>query len=545
MKGIPRLLSGPAWLALLAGLAAAFAHPPFGALPGILGYGLLFALVDQTDGDYPLRSAFWRAFLAGVAYFAVGCWWVAEAFLVDAAEQGWMAPFAVVLLAAGLALFWGLGGLLYRALRPRDTLLKVLVFAGALSLLEWMRGHVLTGFPWNLPGETWRAGSPPSQAAALVGAYGLTWITLAAMAALAVPFAFGWRRSTWSLFGGGLAVVFALYGYGFWHLSHGDGPAAGPLVRVVQPDVRQEAKYDADKFQDIVGRYLRLTAQPSALEAPPRAGAPARAAEPDIVIWPEGAIPAAANDVLNPNLWIYPAIVKALKPGQILLMGTYRVDERAVKPTYYNSLYALRRDGDGLTVLGIYDKHRLVPFGEYMPASKLMKAIGFQKLVHVAEDGFSPGPAPHPMPLVGFGLVQPLICYESLFPNLVREGARLAGARPGWIVNVSNDAWFGQTSGPWQHLNLASYRAIEEGLPIVRATPTGVSAVIDAEGRRLQTLGLGKSGVIDATLPGARLRPTAFGRYGETAFWMMIVLSAVALVPAVRRRVRRRPVRAA
>jgi apolipoprotein N-acyltransferase len=529
---MPRILSGPAWLSLLAGVCAALAHPPFGLLPGILGYGLLFATVDETDGDSPLRSAFWRAFLAGTAYFAISCWWVAEAFLVDAAEQGWMAPFAVVLLASGLGLFWGFGGLLYRALRPRDSILKVLVFAGALSLLEWTRGHILTGFPWNLPGETWRAGSPPSQAAALVGAYGLTWITLAAMAALAAPFALGFRRSTWSLLAGGIALVIGLYGYGFWHLSHGQGRTAGPLVRVVQPDVRQESKYDTDKFVDIVNRYLRLTVQPSA-----------SGKTPDVVIWPEGAIPTSINELLNKsvNRNLYRAMVGALKPGQILLMGTYRLDEKAVRPTYYNSLYALRRDGDDLTVLGVYDKYRLVPFGEYMPADKLMTAIGFKKLVHVAEDGFTPGPQPRPMLVAGLGLLQPLICYESLFPGFVREGGRLVGGQVGWIVNVSNDAWFGQTSGPWQHLNLASYRAIEEGMPIVRATPTGVSAVIDAQGRPLQTLALGKQGVIDAPLPAARLHPTAFARYGESGFWIMIGLSAAALAPAARRRRPNRP----
>jgi apolipoprotein N-acyltransferase len=211
-----------------------------------------------------------------------------------------------------------------------------------------------------------------------------------------------------------------------------------------------------------------------------------------------------------------------------------------VKPTNYNSLYALRRDGDALTVLSVYDKYRLVPFGEYMPASKLMGAIGFKKLVHVADDGFSSGPPPQALPVQGYGLVQPLICYESLFPGFVREGARKSGARPAWIVNVSNDAWFGQTSGPWQHLNLASYRAIEAGVPIVRATPTGVSAVIDAEGRPLQTLGLGKFGVIDARLPPARPRPTAFSLYGETGFWIMIGLSGAALVPAAHRRTRRK-----
>ena len=531
----PRVLSGPAWLALLAGLCAAFAHPPFGILPGILGYGLLFAVVDQTDGPRPKRSAFWRAWLAGVGYFAVSCWWVAEAFLVDAAEQGWMAPFAVVLLAAGLGLFWGLGGLLYRALRPKDTLLKVLVFAAALSILEWTRGHILTGFPWNLPGETWRAGSPPSQAAALVGAYGLTWITLFAMAALAAPFAFGFRRSTWSLLASGIAVVIGLYGYGFWHLSQGDGPPPGQVVRVVQPYVPQEAKYDNAKFNDIFARYLRLTAQPTASGRPP-----------DVVIWPEGAIPLVPiDDVLRPDpkIGVHEAVVSALKPGQILLIGTYRFDARAVKPTLYNSLYALRRDGDDLTVLGSYDKYRLVPFGEYMPASQLLTVIGFKSLVHVADIDFSSGPRPRPMLVAGLGLLQPLICYESLFPGFVRDGGRLVGGRAAWIVNVSNDAWFGQTSGPWQHLNLASYRAIEEGMPIVRATPTGVSAVIDAEGRPLETIGLGKSGVIDAPLPGARLHPTAFARYGEAAFWIMMGLSVVALVPAVRQRTRRRSAR--
>ena len=531
------MLSGPAALSLLAGFAAALAHPPFGFLPGLLGYGLLLAMVDRSDAAHPLRSAFWRAFLAGTAYFAIGCWWVAEAFFVDAAEQGWMAPFAVVLLAAGLGLFWGLGGLVYRALRPSHPVLKVLVFAGALSLLEWMRGHVLTGFAWNLPGETWKAGSAPSQAAAMVGAYGLTWITLFAIGALAAPFAFGRRRSSWTAFVGAVVLIAGLYGYGAYHLSHGGSWIAdGPTVRVVQADVRQELKYDPEKFQDIVFRYLRLTAQPlSQPSLRTLKGPPPSPGFPDIVIWPEGSIPAAANDVLRPSSWTYDAIAGALRPGQILLMGTYRLDERAVRPTYYNSLYVIRREAVGLKVLGVYDKYRLVPFGEYMPAETLMSAIGFKKLVHVADDGFTPGPRPQPLSAPGLPTVQPLICYESLFPGFVSAGARLSGQRAQWIVNVSNDAWFGQTSGPLQHLNLASYRAIEEGLPIVRATPTGVSAVIDAEGRPLRTLGLGKSGVIDAPLPGPRLERTSYSRYGETFFWLMLVLSGLSALTQRRR----------
>ena len=167
--------------ALCAGLAAALAHPPFGVLPGLLGYAVLMALLDAA-GPRPLRSAFLRGWLAGLGYFAVSCWWIVEPFFVDAKNQAWIAPIALPLMAGGLALFWGLAGLAYRWIAPRGAA-RLIVFAGCLALTEWLRGHVLTGFPWDLPGETWRAGSMPSQAASLVGAYGLTWFTVALSAA--------------------------------------------------------------------------------------------------------------------------------------------------------------------------------------------------------------------------------------------------------------------------------------------------------------------------------------------------------------------------
>jgi apolipoprotein N-acyltransferase len=517
--------SRPTWLSLLAGAACAFAHPPFGFLPGLLGYGLLLAMLDRAGGDRPIRSAFWRGWLAGSAYFLIGCWWVAEAFFVDAAHQGWMAPFAVAGLACGLGLFWGAAGAMYRAVRPPDPFLKVLVFAGVLCLMEWLRGHVLTGFPWNPPGETWKAGSAPSQAASLVGAYGLSWLTVAAMAALTAPFVFGRRSSSWSLLAAGAALVVALYAFGAVRLAH---PAQtrpdAKWVRVVQADVRQEAKYDTGKFQSIVVRYLRLTAQRAA-----------GGHSPDIVIWPEGALPVSANDLFRPDAWTSAAIADALTPGQILLIGAYREDLAVTPMAYYNSLFALRRDPYGLTPLAQYDKFRLVPFGEYLPLETVLAPLGVKKMVHVG-DGFTAGPRPRPMSAPGIPRVQPLICYESLFPGFTRQGAVLEGARADWIVNVSNDAWFGRTSGPRQSLNLASYRAIEEGLPMVRATPTGVSAVIDAYGRPLPgaLLPLGALGVIDAPLP-SPLPETPFGRFGDTAFWILMGLSAVALIPAMRR----------
>lgn len=498
--------SGPL-LALLAGVAAALAHPPFGVLPGLLGYAALMRLLDDADARRPLRSAFWRGWLAGVGYFGLGTWWIGEAFLVDAANQGWMAPFAVTAMATGLALFWGLAAAVYRRLRP-SSVWRILTFAGAFAALEWTRGHILTGFPWNLPGETWRAGSWPSQFAAVVGAYGLTWITLAIAAAPAV-----WRQGRAgkaALAAAGAGLV-ALYGYGGVVASRPEAPASATTVRIVQADIQQDLKWDAVRFSQIVQAYVSLTAAPYK-------GKPA-----DIVIWPEGALPAATNDYLAPGTWVRQAIVDSLKPGQLLLIGGYRYTGPPQAPIYYNSLVALRRTQADIEVVGVYDKHRLVPFGEYLPAEAFLKAIGFESLVHLG-DGFSVGPRPAPLRLGPDLLVQPLICYESLFPGLARPDA---GVRV--LINVSNDAWFGVTSGPLQHLNLASYRAIESAKPILRATPTGVSAIIDSHGRITpgDRLLLGQTGVIDAQIP-AMGEVTPFDNFGSWPFVFLVLISMVA-----------------
>jgi apolipoprotein N-acyltransferase len=510
MSRLPSLSGrGPTALAALAaGAAAAFAHPPFGVLPGLLGYALLLWSLDSANPSRPLRSAFWRGWLAGLAYFFIGVWWVTEAFMVDAEHQGWMAPFAITLLAAALACFWGAAGLLYRWARPQGWT-RVLVFAGALSLLEWLLGHPL--FPWNLPGETWRAGSAPSQLASVVGAYGLTWITLAICASPALLLERGGRKPALWVNGMALAALLGLYGYGFSRLpgvsATAAAPAPSPLVRVVQANVAQSAKYDEASFRDIVDRYVALTARPA-----PQT--------PDIVVWPEGAIPTAVEDYLAPGTWTRQAILGALKPGQTLILGGYRIAGTNEKPIYYNSLFVLRRTADSLALEAVYDKHRLVPFGEYLPLEDLMTRIGFKQLVHVG-DGFTAGPRPHPIAGSATPAFLPLICYESLFPGYsLRSGPH----PPRWIANLSNDAWFGTTSGPWQHLNLASYRTIEEGLPMVRATPTGVSAVIDSYGRPVASLGLSRQSVIDVRLP-ISLARTPYSRLGDSPFWLLILLS--------------------
>ena len=501
-----------ALLALACGGLAAIAQPPFGFLPGLLGYALLAHLVDAAPEARPLRAAFWRGWLCGFAYFFIGCWWVAEAFMVDARGQGWMAPFAACLLPAGLGLFWGAAMALYRLLRPERPW-RWLVFAAAMTVMEWLRGTLLTGFPWNLPGETWAAGGAISQTASLVGAYGLTWITLAGASAFAAVMAGPTRISRAAPPLLALAVLAGMWGFGELRLRHAVAPsAAGPLVRIVQPDVPELDKYSGDNVRSIFVKYVSLTA------------APARRA-PDIVLWSEGAIPLSAEDILAPGLGWSQIIQQSLHPGETLMFGAYRQAGRPPAEHFYNSLVAVRSNDARLQVTGVYDKYKLVPFGEFIPAKEILGPLGFKDLAHLT-DGFDFGARPHPIAPAGIPPAQPLICYESLFPDLVREAVNSGPVRPRWIVNVSNDAWFGVTSGPLQHLNQASYRAIENGLPIARATPTGVSAMIDAYGRILpgQSLGLGKSGDIDALLPPA-LPISTYGRVGEAPLAALLILS--------------------
>ena len=505
-------------LALLTGVATALAHPPFGILPGLLGYPLLMLLAERSGS---VRGAFWMGWLAGFGYFGVGCWWVAEAFLVNP-DQAWMAPIAGSLLPAGIGLFWGAAMALYRRLAPAGVV-RVLVFAASFALLEWLRGHVLTGFPWNPAGASWAAGSAGSQFASVVGVYGLGFVTVGAVAAFAVLLGDGTRKARLGVALGGVVVLAALVIGGMVRLGGAELRNTDTLVRIVQPHIEQESKWSPETYRSIVDRYVNLTASPGA-------------ALPDVIVWPEGALPASFNDVFAPNSPDGPAIADAVQPGQTLLLGLARGEAGPDgRGRYFNSLFALADEGAaGLRVTAVYDKYRLVPFGEFLPLGDLMGSLGVRSLVHMPAD-FSAGPRPAPINLPNAPRVQPLICYESLYPGFTPGSA----GRPQWIANVSNDAWFGATSGPIQHLNLASYRAIETGLPVARATPTGVSAMIDPWGRVVEgaRLGSGESGVIDVLLP-QPVGVTLYGRFGDLFFWLMVLggLAPAALAFARSRR---------
>jgi apolipoprotein N-acyltransferase len=502
-------------LALGAGVLAALVHPPFGFLPGLVAYPLLMLLAERSA---TVRGSFWVGWLSGFGYFLVGCWWVAEAFLVNPA-QAWMAPFAASLLPAGVGLFWGVASALYRRFASVGVT-RVLVFATFFCLLEWLRGHVLTGFPWNPAGAGWAAGSAVSQFASVAGVYGLGLVTVAAAASFAPLAAGRLSRAKAGVALAGMLTLAALFLGGTVRLMGAEVQETRTRVRIVQPDIDQASKWTPEAYRSIVDRYVALTAGPGTQR-------------PDLIVWPEGALPASFNNVFSPGEPSGAAISAALQPGQTLLAGFSR-GERDPEggARYFNSLVALHDEGgEGLRVAAIYDKHRLVPFGEFLPLGGVMGALGIRSLVHMPAD-FSAGPTPAPIDLPNGPRVQPLICYESLYPGFTPAGV----GRPEWIVNVSNDAWFGATSGPIQHLNLASYRAIETGLPVVRATPTGVSAIIDPWGRVIdgQRLDSGQSGVIDAWLPGPT-EPTLFGRLGDLPFWLMVLAGLMPLL------IRRRP----
>ncbi|MFM1958561.1 MAG: apolipoprotein N-acyltransferase [Pseudomonadota bacterium] len=509
---MPSRASAAAALAALAGgLLAALAFPPIGFLPGLAGFALVLWSLSRP-APHPVRAAALRGGLAGLGYFAVSVSWIVEPFLVDERTYGWMAPFALVLMAGGLSLFWAAAGAAWRRFGARG-LPGLLTFAACLSGAEWLRGHVLTGFPWNLPGEAWPAGSPLSQGAALVGAYGLTWATLVLCASPAWILGPGdqVRRAARAA---AVAIAFlALHAWGQAWIAAAPAAPSGPLVRIVQADIDQKTKWRPENLEGIFRTYLDLTARPSATP-------------PALVIWPEGALPAVINDLLAPGSPWRAALAQALAPGQVLAMGANRVElDPGDALAYHNSLIFLEGTGQDLALAGVYDKHRLVPFGEFMPLGDLAGRIGLRSLVHMPED-FTAGPPPAPLSIPGLPAVQPMICYEALFPGFTRVAAIRGGSRPDWILNVSNDAWFGRASGPWQHLNIARYRAIEEGLPIVRSTPTGVSAVIDSSGRTVgPVLGLGASGVIDLPLPPPR-PPTPYARLGDLPFLLLLVLSA-------------------
>lgn len=479
-------------LALIAGAAMTLGQVPF-SQPWVLFLALpvLVWLLDAAPGPGAAAAAGWAA---GFGYFVTGLYWIGNAFLVDAERFAWMMPFAVSLLPAFLGLFWAAAFALARRLWPARRWWRVLPFAAALTLVEYARGNVLTGFPWGLPGYAW-VETPLMQAAAWIGPFGVTFATL-----LLVPLVLlGLAERPRAVAAGALAVLAGFWLGGAWRLETAPSTGGGPVLRVVQPNAEQRLKWREDYAQLFYRRLLDSTAAPPN----PALGPPAA------VIWPESAVPFLP--AYQPERR---AEIARAAGGAPVILGAVHGERGPERDRYFNSVMAIRPDG---SLGGRYDKHHLVPFGEYLPYPWLFAPLGFEKLVPGA--GFTPGPGPSIMEVAGLPPFSPVVCYEMIFPDEVVP----VGARPAWILQVTNDAWFGSWGGPQQHLAQARIRAIEQGLPVVRAANTGISAVIDAQGRITDSLPLGTDGYIDAALPPA-LVPTPYARTGDLPAMALVLL---------------------
>lgn len=500
-KTARRRLASPGAFVLDLGLGATAA---LGQAPWGLWYLTVVAMAVicwRVAGARDARRATWHALAAGFGHFALAMSWIVEPFLVEADIYGWMAPFALFFMALGGAMFWAVPAWL-AAQFSHDTSRRAVAFAGLIVLSDWLRGWLFTGLPWALTGHVWIA-TPAGQTAATFGSIGLSLLT---MLAAALPTAFsrnkGWRSL---LPGAALAVLLitTAFSAGLARQSRPLPADTGLHLRLVQPNATQALKWDPYYAEVFFRRLLDL----SAVRDP---GKPA----PDAVIWPETAV----NFLLDQSGGA-PQDIAAFAGAPVILGIQRSEDER-----YFNSLTQFSASGVG----PVYDKFHLVPFGEYTPWGDMMARLGVRAFAAQHGFGYSSGTGPQVLRFDGLPPFQPLICYEAVFSRHLITGKD----RPQWLLQVTNDAWFGSLSGPWQHLAQARLRAIESGLPLMRAANTGVSAVIDARGGVRATLGLDLAGRIDAALPGA-LPPTPWSRLGD---WPAVLLALAMVLAAARPR---------
>jgi apolipoprotein N-acyltransferase len=497
-----RLRGLSAGLGAIAGLGFA----PLNWLPAFaLGISGLFLLASHARTR---RSAFFIGWWWGFGHFAVDSYWIAESFLVDAARFGWMIPFVIGGLAAYLALYPGLAAwALRRAPRP-FSFAGLALFAAAWTVAEWLRGWILTGYPWDLAAYIWSGSDPMMQSAALWGAWGLSFVTVLALAMPALLLS-GARRRALSAVAGMLVVIGGLYAGGLWRLAHAQAPQPGPTIRIVQPNIAQSLKMDVDDRPNQVATLLRLTLETPGFE------------KVKAVIWPESAV----DYLLEREPELRSILTRAVPKDGVLITGVLRGDP-ATGPLreIWNSLAVLDSSG---RIIGTADKFHLVPLGEYVP---LRGIFPFINKLTPGSMNFSAGPGPRTLHLPGLPPISPLICYEVIFPGAVVDPKD----RPGLLVNITNDGWFGTSTGPSQHFATARFRAVEEGLPLLRAANTGISAVVDAYGRVEQRSEMVVEAVIDSPVPGA-LPATPFARLGLLTVIPLILAAMVPMLFAGRR----------
>ena len=511
--------------AFVAGAVSVLAFAPFNIFPLLfLTFPALVWLIDGVGAsgtDMAGENAGWAsglgaAFLVGwsfgFGFFLAGLYWIGAAFLVEAEQFAVFLPLAVVALPAGLALFYGLATAVAWIFWSQGTA-RIFELAFTFAAVEWLRGHILTGFPWNLIGYSLTGYLPLMQGAAYIGIYGMTILAIiifASPATLGTPApGSGKKRLVMPIFG--LFLLFALMVNGVQRTAY--DPEQQPMVpdvrlRIVQPNVLQEEKWLIENRSRIFAGLVNLS---------DRATSPGISGVRDVthVIWPETAPPFLLEETPE----ALSAIAAMLPEGTSLVTGAIRRESAAIDTRQiFNSVLVINSEAE---IQSRYDKLRLVPFGEFLPFPAFLEWLGFEQLTRI-RTGFSPGIVGTLLNIPGLPATLPLICYEIIFGGDIIDQSQ----RPGFLLNVTNDAWFGISTGPYQHLQQARLRAVEEGVPLVRAANTGISAIIDPYGRILQSLPLGTAGVIDTGLPEA-LPPTMYSRYGDRIFFVLLVLAGL------------------
>lgn len=476
--------------AILTGMLAALSQPPFDFFAVcFISFPILVWLLDGISSfrDEPLLRRIARPFFIGwcfgFGYFVAGLWWTGKALLVEADLFAWALPLAVLGLPAVLAIFYGFATALAR-LFWSDGLSRLVALAFAFGLAEWLRSVLFTGFPWNAVGQALMPIPLLMQSVGVVGVTGMNTLAVLIFATPALLAAPHGRRSGFIL----AALLLALHvGYGAWRLA-GASEAAETLVnvRIVQASINQTEKWDSQVRDRIFATYLDLTAR-----APTEANV-----TPDLIIWPETSVPFILSE--RPDALV--ALDELLQPNQTLLAGAVRVEAAAAgqPERYYNAVVAINDAGETYDAV---DKIHLVPFGEYLPFADVLSQFGMARLVQSVSD-FSPGRTRHAIETATGVRALPFICYEIIFPGVASEkqDADL-------ILNVTNDAWFGDTPGPYQHFRQAQIRAVESGLPMVRAANNGISGVVDAYGRVIDAFAINAIGALDVAVPRQRIEP--------------------------------------
>jgi apolipoprotein N-acyltransferase len=496
-------------LLVLLGALASLAFEPINAIP-LFAVGLV-ALIWITETAPSRKAAFAAGWWWGFGHCLIGYFWISNSFLIDPWQFGWMIPFVISGLCAYMALFPALAmmGAHHRAASPAA---RMFLLAATWTVTEWLSGHLFTGFPWNLAAYIWAATPEMMQSAALWGSWGLSFCTVLLCGLLSL-IGRGTRRTSLraTIAVVGIAAVMVAYGA---RLAVTTVPPANykpTALRLVQGNIGQVEKLTgAHREQDAV-KHVQLSVGTPGID------------QVAAVIWPETAATVFLDRQADWRTLIAPAVPR----GGFLITGTLRGDPPQGNPErYWNSLAVMTPAGE---IVATADKFHLVPLGEYVPMRDILGPF-VRKLTAGAGD-FSAGPGPVTVRVPGLPPFSPLICYEIIFPGAVTD----PNDRPDWLLNITNDGWFGRSTGPFQHFASARFRAVEEGLPLARAANTGVTALVDPLGRVISELPFGTDGTLDVLLP-APLPPTLFATTGLLIPAGMIGLSLVIGVALMLRR---------